>query len=102
MNNDLISRSALLEKCHDWMSTLKLRQMVENAPDVDAGPKWISVKDKLPETESRFLVVRYDGVTKTSFIDILWFDKGTWWNRIFGGEYAVTHWMPLPEPPKGE
>lgn len=26
MNDDLISRSALLEKCHDWMSTLELRQ----------------------------------------------------------------------------
>lgn len=38
MNTDLISRSALLEKCHDWMSTLELRQMVENAPDVDALP----------------------------------------------------------------
>lgn len=62
--------------------------------------KWISVKDRLPETESRCLVIRYDAVTKTSFRDILWFDKGTWWNRIFGGEYSVTHWMPLPEPPE--
>lgn len=119
MNNDLISRSALLEDLkeqHDYImqdpevgKTMKWCEAVcfnrtvetmESAPAVDAGPKWISVEDRLPETESRCLVVRYDYVTKTSFMDVLWFDKGTWWNRIFDGEYAVTHWMPLPEPPE--
>lgn len=65
---------------------------------------WISVRDKdrKPETGTRYLVVRYDYVTKTSFKDILWYDKGTWWNRQHGGDFAVTHWMPLPELPKGD
>lgn len=98
MNNDLISRSALLKEMR--VSGRAAYMIVQEAPAVDAGPKWISVGERLPETESRCLAVRYDGVTKTSFIDILWFDKGTWWNRIFGGNYSVTHWMPLPELPK--
>lgn len=62
--------------------------------------EWISVKEKLPEKTSRCLVVRFDYVTKSSFVDILWYEKGTWWNRLHGGEYAVTHWMPLPTAPK--
>lgn len=111
MKDDLISRSALVERlkrnlnaCNPGTFSERCYQdainTVTHFPAVDAGPKWISVEDRLPETESRCLVVRYDAVTKTSFIDILWFDKGTWWNRVFGGEYSVTHWMPLPEPPK--
>ena len=63
--------------------------------------EWISVKDRLPK-DGRYLTVRYDHVTRSSFVDILWFERGDWWNRHCPGDYAVTHWMPLPQPPKGE
>jgi hypothetical protein len=66
----------------------------------EATQKWISVKERLPESGTRALVMRFDFVTKTPFYDLLWFDNGYWWNRNFTGDYAVTHWMPLPEPPK--
>lgn len=62
--------------------------------------QWISVKDKLPGDISRCLVCRYDSVTDSSFIDILWYEAGAWWNRRFTGDFAVTHWMPLPEKPE--
>lgn len=62
--------------------------------------EWISVKDRLPEKTSRCIVSRFDYVTCTSFIDILWFEKDSWWDRLYPGNFAVTHWMPLPEPPK--
>ena len=78
----------------------KMFQIALEALREKEGREWISVRDRKPETGTRCLVVRYDHVTKTSFIDILWFDKGTWWNRAFGGDYSVTHWMPLPELPK--
>lgn len=79
-------------------------RVIAEQPTIKTGPEWISVKDKgrKPETGERYLVVRYDYVTKTPFKDILWYDKGTWWNRQHGGDYAVTHWMPLPELPKEE
>lgn len=64
--------------------------------------KWIPVTERLPEQTSRCLVARWDYVTDKPFIDILWFEKGIWWNRLHVGNYAVTHWMPLPEPPKEE
>lgn len=63
--------------------------------------EWISVKDRLPR-DGRYLTVRYDQVTRSSFVDILWFERGDWWNRHYPGDYDVTHWMPLPQPPKGE
>lgn len=66
-----------------------------------AEEKWIPVTERLPEQGKQYLVMRYDSVTKTPFIDILWHDAhDLWWNRLYKGQYAVTHWMPLPEPPK--
>ena len=64
--------------------------------------RWIPVTERLPESGTRALVMRFDFVTETPFYDLLWFDKGEWWNRHYTGDYAyaVTHWMPLPEPPK--
>lgn len=68
----------------------------------DYEPKWIPVTERLPDDGEHALVVRVDYVTNTPFHDLLWFDSGAWWNRHFKGDYAVTHWMPLPEPPKEE
>ena len=61
--------------------------------------EWISVKDALPNVGTRNLTVRYDYVTNTQFCDLLLYD-GFWWNGLIKGDFAVTHWMPLPEPPE--
>ena len=64
-------------------------------------PRWIPAAERLPEQGKRYLVIRFDEVSKTQFIDILWHDAhDLWWNRLYKGQYNVTHWMPLPEPPK--
>jgi hypothetical protein len=66
-------------------------------------PKWISVEERLPEQGKRYLVLGYFHATNKPFIEILWHDAhDLWWNRLYKGDYSVTHWMPLPEPPKEE
>ena len=62
--------------------------------------KWISVKDGLPESgkEGVLIALRWGGV------DIGWCEDGRWRSE-FVNEYEdgeVTHWMPLPNLPKGE
>ena len=59
--------------------------------------EWISVKDRLPEEEARVLVYLDSNrsYTKTD-TDRLINSKWVRWGR------DVTHWMPLPDPPKGE
>ena len=63
-------------------------------------PRWIPVTERLPEKFENVLVANKRG----KHYDI---DKG-WWNGSFfdrcakGGYHSVTHWMPLPEPPKEE
>lgn len=64
--------------------------------------EWISVKDRLPE-EKVDCIVHY----KHAYCDnddywaigMCFYDGEKF---QFGPAYKVTHWMPLPEPPKGE
>lgn len=107
--NDLISRSALLEELSkDTIITDDLYGMgimagndhamkkIEAAPAVDAVPKWISVKERLPERNKRILVAFKGGMVTTSMC----INEASCF--LFENDYGkVTHWMPLPEPPKG-
>ena len=58
--------------------------------------EWISVKDKLPEKDEVVIIC-----TDKNFVyagdlmgDIWFLDNDSWTE-------TVTHWMPLPKPPKG-
>ena len=55
--------------------------------------KWISVKDRLPERTGRYLT--HSNIEGQSLVAILWYEK-----YGYGFDKEVTHWQPLPEPPK--
>lgn len=73
---------------------------------VDAMPSWISVEERLPETETWVLCwyVDIDGDKWHTVGKLL--KDGIWVVDIYETDepeyYTVTHWMPLPEPPKEE
>ena len=76
--------------------------------------EWISVDDRLPEESGIYITF---GCTA---VPVRWFHNfckdmgkfGAWWNYDTDGNKHpryrfieaedITHWMPLPEPPKGE
>lgn len=61
-------------------------------------PKWIPVTERLPELHGDFItaIAFEDG---DILIDIsVWYGKC--WETLSGEKCNVTHWMPLPEPPK--
>lgn len=66
--------------------------------------KWISVKDKLPDNEEVFLV--YRGESKYPEIELAYWNLNRKRFEYYDNEYYgygiddITHWMPLPEPPK--
>jgi hypothetical protein len=82
--------------------------MVEDVPTIDYVPRqqWISVKDRLPETNKLVLCV---GAKGGMFLGEILFK-----NPVAGSEIyhffvpnarqgrSATHWMPLPQPPKEE
>ena len=61
--------------------------------------EWISVKERLPDTEERVLVcLDLEKATPIGQDTDRFVDNRRWvrWNG------AVTHWMPLPPPPGEE
>lgn len=65
-----------------------------------AAPKWISVKERLPEEEEggKFLVCFSGGNRHLYYFTL---DDG-FYHPTYSSDTPVTHWMPLPEPPKEE
>lgn len=67
------------------------------------APKWISVKERLPERGApKGCLIYADGYTCAADWSCDRYGDD-WWFYV-DGEYdpEVTHWMPLPEPPKEE
>ena len=64
--------------------------------------EWISVKDRLPEPWEQVLIYsRHDFCESAFYIGV----PGKWcstWNHEMLDADSVTHWMPMPNPPKGE
>ena len=67
--------------------------------------EWISVKDRLPVEDGTYLVYTERGSVYASHFYTEkqfrsdYIREENWSQR---GKVKVTHWMPLPEPPKGE
>ena len=59
--------------------------------------EWISVEERLPEKGGSYLV--FSSKSKTVFTAHYWLSD-RWANRANG--QFITHWMPLPQPPKGD
>lgn len=112
---EYIKREALLEKLLDpelFNVTPKILQIVNDAPSVSV-PQWISVKDRLPDVAGMYIVTACDewcshgeGIWYDTVVVVAEYSSGCWnWNDN-GTDYdiddLVTHWMPLPEPPKGD
>ena len=88
-----------------------MRNWVCRQPTVPAYEQWVSVKDRLPERNGKYIVTACD--EGEPYDEIIWNDtvvvcaeyyKGCWTWEENNTEYSldgiVTHWMPLPEPPK--
>ena len=73
----------------------------ENAKLRARVPEWISVDDRLPEEDGYYLCcIKSSLFPDRVYIDILECDKGSFEEGHIYTD-TVTHWMPLPEPPKG-
>ena len=79
------------------------------ATDNNVGDKltptaeWIPVSERLPGVTGRYLTANIRADDERCVFD-LWFDCGEWYIDEEDDKfiYKVTHWMPLPNPPKGE
>lgn len=71
--------------------------------EVNAFPKWIPVTERLPEDTYPVLVTYlgyFDKLPKSDMV-AMW-DDGDWYWYYDESKckVAITHWMPLPQPPR--
>ena len=92
----------LIESARYWGSGTSEEiadHLIDNGVTVQ---EWISVKDRLPEPGKQVLIYsRYDFCESAFYIGV----PGKWrvtWNHEMLDADSVTHWMQMPEPPKGE
>lgn len=122
MENDLISRQKLIDDLEAWRKRLDRRvsrfddmvihalpavfDLVNEQETVEAEPKWISVKERLPEKNGYYLCwveTSLMGERKKYEHRKLYWEENVWLfsARVFRTEHPL-YWMPLPEPPKEE
>ena len=82
----------------------KMTGSAENATDTNVGNKseWISVEERLPEENGRYLVfvdISHLAFENLTTIAIMEYGKSHGF-YLYNETEKVTHWMPLPEPPK--
>lgn len=67
--------------------------------DAENRQRWIPVTERLPSKNDRYLTVAIEPWFGTTVVDSMrW--SGVWMYDGRQTEATVTHWMPLPEPPK--
>jgi hypothetical protein len=92
----------------NWEKDLDDSDTILKQTPVTAAPQWISVKQQMPDVHEEVLVnIVYpiERIEKLAYRfegnKVEWFvlpdPQGYFWN-----EEWITHWMPLPEPPKEE
>lgn len=73
--------------------------------------EWISVEERLPECENVAETEALLFITRAGMVEAGYFGRGSVWRDVYFRHYRnsvgwdvsdVTHWMPMPEPPKGE
>ena len=58
---------------------------------------WVSVEDRLPETNTPVLILKSD----TNTVEFAFLDSTGYFNLCYTGTTVLsTHWQPLPSPPK--
>lgn len=110
--SDLIEYIRCLENNYNVAMSFNENQ-AKYIESLGALPVWIPVTEQLPNTQEPVLVkyLSYiDGTANPAFVDVAVLLDGIgwyWWEGDVGdcseeAKCAITHWMPLPEPPKGE
>lgn len=85
----------------DVFFKMAVNRVLDNCPPVEGVTiqKWIPITERLPEDGTDILAYMSDEFESRIFPAN--YDHGIWFDCIFNvSQSIVTHWMPLPEPPK--
>lgn len=100
---EYIDREAFLEHMKSTNRYFDVKFDIEDFPAADVAPvqKWISVKDRLPEAGGYVVCIAKRNPFSRFMPMVAKIEKNGWVNPITEQYISdVSHWMPIPEPPK--
>jgi len=80
-----------------------LERALSRIQELESQARWIPVSERLPDAHEWYLVSENttdDTIVNMGFFDAVADSDGHVWIVGDGDSCGVTHWMPLPEPPK--
>ena len=74
---------------------------IDSMPTLTPPNEWVSVAERLPRVGGNYICAVQDKNGGTWTIPAEWnLEMKTWFGAFGEIKNKVTHWMPLPEPPK--
>lgn len=95
-DRDCTERATDHRQLAEWLTELKEARRLLKTADVQPVNQWISVDEALPIYDGLVLAVDKNNTIRLG----IYTDLG--WTSQFGNPMVahITHWRPLPEPPK--
>ena len=102
-----IDANALHTVISAWPESIMYKDWVQSAiataPTLTPPNEWVSVDERLPGVSGNYICAVKDKNGSVWTIPAEWSLEMKMWIGAFGEiKNIVTHWMPLPEPPKEE
>ena len=104
--NETVSKYATVMQCKAARDAIsRATKVLESLPaaDVEPAQQWIPVYDELPEVGGYVVCIAKRNPFSRFMPMVARIEKNGWVNPITEQYISeVTHWMPIPQPPKGE
>lgn len=89
-----------IQMCQEAADALEQLQ-AENDMLKSQVPRWISVEERKPASSDNPILIYKAVNDRNNNIGTAWYSSFHGWIPTNGTKiYGVTHWMPLPQPPK--
>lgn len=107
--NNVCNTGYTLQKCDYDFIDKQIDEIKKEVTDVQPVNEWVSVKNNLPEENVKVLIyTEYNAIAYGFFTGAYYNNRPLFAmtinrnsERSWYEEIRVSHWMPLPEPPKG-
>lgn len=71
--------------------------------EIMAAHDWIPCSERMPENLARVLFAFHGSNVRSGFRNCGLGSRNAWYSEGFHyDDNEITHWMPIPEPPKGD
>lgn len=110
--SELIDREVAIRKIEPWLYSEgrgeseinMLRAVIDTLKNMTAVPRWVRCEEEMPKEYGEYLGYANGDVMFLKF-DPDQMDEWKWTSYDAEGSFPlrmcdITHWMPLPEPPK--